>query len=101
MREIKEVARQIRKELKAAEWYANEAAHDREMYPVLARHYSHLAQDNLSRVDKLHACVAEMIDEVKRSGRQIPQGMLDVWEFEHEMLVEQAAEVHSLIEASH
>lgn len=98
MKEIKEVVKRIRCELKAAEWYASEAMKDEAMYPVLAQHYHRMAVDNMQRVEDLHSAVAEMIDEVKRSGRQIPQGMLDVWEFEHEMLVEQAADVHAMID---
>lgn len=97
MREIKEVVRQIKKELKAAEWYAEEAVKDREMYPKLARHYHDMATDNLKRVDDLHAAVAEMIDEVQKSGKVIPQGMMDVWNFEHEMLVEQAEDVRYMV----
>ena len=97
MKEIKEVVRQIRKELKAAEWYAGEAVRDKSMYPRLSQHYHSMAQDNLKRVDDLHTAVAEMIEEVKKSGKQIPQGMLDVWEFEHEMLIEQAEEIKAAI----
>lgn len=98
MREIKEVACRIRKELKAAEWYAQEANKDRDMYPRLAQHYHSLAEGNLHRVDELHSSVDEMIQEVRRSGKEIPSGMLDVWQFEHEMLVEDADEVRRLLE---
>ena len=97
MKEIKEVAKRIRCELRAAEWYADEALKDREMYPKLAKHYHDMAADNLKRVDELHTAVAEMIDEVQKSGKVIPQGMLDVWNFEHEMLMEHAADVRYMV----
>ena len=98
MKEIKEVVRRIKCELKNAEWYAEEAVKDREMYPKLSHHYHDMAVDNMKRVDELHAAVAEMIDEVQKSGRVIPQGMMDVWQFEHEMLVEQADDVRYMID---
>ena len=101
MKEIKEVVKRIRCELRAAEWYAEEAVKDEAMYPTLAAHYRRMAEDNLSRVEDLHTAVVEMIDEVKRSGRQIPQGMLDVWEFEHELMVEQADDARAVLAKHH
>ena len=97
MREIKEVVCRIRKELRAADWYAREAAKDKEMYPALAQRYHSLADGNLHRVDELHGAVTEMIQEVKRSGREIPTGMLEVWTFEHELLMEDADEIKRIL----
>lgn len=41
-----------------------------------------------AHADKLHSSVLSLIQERKSSGVEIPQGMLDVWEFEHAQMVE-------------
>lgn len=89
MREIMEVAKFIRKEVARADMYAYEAVKHKEQYPDLAQHYYKAAQDHLAIADSLHAGAVRMIDMTKRSGANPPEAMLRMWEFEHEMQIEE------------
>lgn len=97
MREIKEVVRDIKCELKHAYKFAEEANKHKMEYPTLADAYYKIANDNLSHMDILHKEIVALIDKVKKSGREIPRGMMDVWEFEHEEMIEEAAEIKAML----
>lgn len=89
MTEIMEAAKFIRKEVSRADMYAYEAVKHQEQYPDLAQHYYKAAKEHLAIADDLHAGVVRMIENVKRSGVQPPDLMLRMWNYEHEMQIEE------------
>ena len=89
MREIMEVARYIRKELKMADEYAYEAVKHREQFPDMAQHYYKVSMDHLTAADDLHVGAVRMIDMAKRGGAEPSDVMKRVWEHEHEMMIDE------------
>lgn len=89
MKEIMEVAKYIRKELKFADEFAYEANKHKEQYPEMAQHYYRVAQEHLSMTDELHNGALRLIDQAKRSGEEPSDMMLRMWGFEHEMMLEE------------
>lgn len=89
MREIMEVAKFIRKELKHADEYAYEANKHKEQYPEMAQHYYRAAQEHLALADVLHAGAVRLIDMAKREGVEATAEMRKMWEFEHEMMIDE------------
>ena len=88
MMEIAEVAKYIRKELKAADQYAYEACKHKEQYPDLAQKYYRAAQEHLALAEDLHSGAARLIDEAKRTGHDANDTMRAVWAYEHDMMIE-------------
>lgn len=89
MKEIMEVARYIRKELKTADEYAYEANKHKEQYPEMAQHYYRSAQEHLTVADELHNGAVRLIDMAKRDGLEAPEEMRKMWAFEHEMMIDE------------
>lgn len=89
MREIMEVAKFIRKEVQRADMYAYEAVKHKEQFPDLAQHYYKAAQDHLNIADNLHTGAERLIEISTRNGAQPSEMMKRMWEFEHEMQIEE------------
>lgn len=89
MREIMEVAKYIRKELKMADEFAYEANKHKEQFPDMANHYYRVATEHLNMCDMLHQGAVRLIDTAKRTEPAPPHEMLKMWEFEHEMMLDE------------
>lgn len=89
MKEIMEVAKYIRKELKMADEFAYEANKHKEQYPEMAQHYYRVAHEHLTMTDELHNGAVRLIDHARRSGMTASDEMLRMWEFEHEMMLDE------------
>ena len=89
MREIMEVARYIRKELKIADEYAYEANKHKEEFPDMAQHYARAAQQHLDMTDELHRGAVRLIEMAKHTEPAPPAEMIRMWGFEHEMMLEE------------
>lgn len=89
MREIMEVAKFIRKELKHADEFAYEANKHREQFPDLAQHYHRAANEHLSIADDLHSSATRLIEHHRHTVGSPPAEMLKMWEFEHEMMIDE------------
>lgn len=89
MREIMEVAKYIRKELKFADEFAYEANKHKEQYPDMAQHYYRVANEHLSMADELHQGAVRLIEMHRRAEGEPPAEMLRMWSFEHEMMVDE------------
>ena len=91
MTEIMEVAKYIRKEIQRADDYAYEANKHKMEFPEMAQHYYKAAQEHLTISDTLHAGALKLIENAKRSGAIPSDAMKRVWEFEHEMMMDEKA----------
>ena len=98
MREIMEVSKYIRKELKRAEEYAYEANKHKHEFPEMASQYYRAAHEHLDIVDELHAGAAKLIENAKRGGAVPTEAMRKMWDYEHEMLIESKADIVRLLD---
>lgn len=96
MKEIKEVARDIRCMLDEAEEYAREALKHKTQYPELARLYNLIASNRLDEIKSLHEQAANLIERAKREGAQPLEAMTAVWDWEHERMIDGTADVRRL-----
>ena len=76
--------------------YAKSAVHYREEYPDLARVYADMAEQELTHANKLHDFVVKFINEVRRT-KEPPAYMLEVWEEEHNEIIEEVAQTKAMI----
>ena len=52
----------------------------------------------MGHMEMLHKQAAEMIEAVKRTGREVQVEMRVIWEWEHERMMEEAADVKRMME---
>lgn len=98
MKELKEVIRNIYDELEDAEKYAKAAVRVKTAQPELASVYYRLANEEMGHMETLHKQATEMIEAVKRTGREVPVEMRVIWEWEHEKMMDEAADVKRMLE---
>lgn len=96
MKEMKEVALDIREMLDEAECYAREANKHKAQYPELARLYNQISQNRVSEINGLHEQVTNLIERAKRDGQEVPASMLAIWDWEHDLMLEAMADVKRL-----
>lgn len=96
MKEMKEVALDIREMLEEAECYAREANKHKTQFPELARLYNQISQNRVSEINGLHEQVTTLIERAKRDGQEVPASMLAIWDWEHDLMLEAMADVKRL-----
>jgi hypothetical protein len=82
-------------------WYAEKAAVIKTEHKSLAEVYVKIAEEHVEIYKMLHDKVVDLIEEEKRKGVSPPNFMLEVWNFEHERLIEEFAKVKFLISEFH
>lgn len=97
MKEIKELAHQIRDELDVAEEYAKCAVKLKADCPTDSATYAELARDELDHADKLHKMAVRAIDKAKAGGITVPAAMQTVWDWEHENMVDRMAKIKVML----
>ena len=98
MKIIAELADYIKDEAKGARKYAKMAEKYKIENKELSDMFLALATTELEHLDKLHAWVVRCIAQEKSSGKQIPQDMLYVWEYEHGQMIDEIVETKNLVE---
>ena len=93
MQLIKKLSKMIDEELNDAEKYADCALHHKDERPVLAEMFYSLSLEEMKHMSQLHSAVVKLIDEVHQSGKTVPTGMMEIYEYLHEQQIEHAAEV--------
>ncbi|MBQ8382138.1 MAG: hypothetical protein IJX47_02925 [Clostridia bacterium] len=97
MREIKELSKLIDDEIDAACEYVEAAAKAED--EGLKTLYIELATAELGHVDRLHAKAKSTIERAKADKTvEIPTGMRDIWEWEHERVICKVAKIKSKLE---
>ena len=97
MKEIKDIVKQIREELEAAERYAKEAAKLKDVRSTDSSTYAELARQELGHVDSLHKMAVRMIEKEKERGQQVPPAMQAVWDWEHEQMIDRVGKIKTLL----
>jgi 1,2-phenylacetyl-CoA epoxidase catalytic subunit len=97
VKEIRDIARNIREEVHDAMKYIDQAIAVRGQFPAVGDLYYSLCKEELGHAHKLHDEAVKLIDRM-RDSRQVPETMLDIWNFEHEMIMQDEADVKRKME---
>ena len=62
-----------------------------------ARTFAEISNQELGHAGKLHDMVANAIAQAKQAGKEPPEGMERVWDWEHERIIEDTAELRNLL----
>lgn len=100
MRKIAEAVNYIKDELAGAEKYADEALKYKGTDKEASSMFIGLATTELSHVDSLHAYIVKLINEQRATGREVPAGMQDVWDWEHTQMLKRYTEIKALLETA-
>lgn len=98
MRVIAKVVDMIKDELEGAENYAVYAMKWKQQYPKLAQRLNELASVEMQHVRALHTEAERLISDYRSEHGEPPEGMLAIWEYEHEKLLKESAGIKSMIE---
>lgn len=98
MKQIKELADHIRDELKDAENYAKNSAHYAPSDSKLAGVYKQIAKQELDHVSMEHDEIVRLIKTAKDSGMVIPDAMQEIWDWEHDRMLTEIAEVKTMLD---
>lgn len=97
MKIIKNICMSVRNSLKDAKEYAKLAAEYKYQDQELADIYASIAENHLSAIDELHSVAVRYINDAKQSGKQVPFGMQDIWDWEHQNMIDEAASIRVLL----
>lgn len=98
MKEIKLLVENIREEQNDAEKYAKLALLWKEKDQRLGDMFAQLAKEELTHSARLHEQAVRLIKEQTNAGIKPPEAMQAVWDWEHERMVEEEAEVRAMLE---
>ena len=93
---IKKLSKMIEEELNDSEKYARCALNHKDDRPMLAETFYSLSLEELKHMQQLHNQVVKIIEEVNRSGVDIPEGMQEIYDYLHEQHMEHEKEVRML-----
>lgn len=97
MKYIKELIDHIYEEINDACEYANQAIGTRDKDKALGDTYINIAKEEMNHMNRLHEQVTRLIAEQKVKAQDTPQGMIEIYEWEHEKIIKEAAEVQVII----
>lgn len=98
MERIGELARMIREEVRDAGKYARLALMAKDTGTLAdARTFAEISNQELGHADKLHDMAVGAIAQAKQGGKEPPEGMERVWDWEHERIIEDTAAVRNLL----
>ena len=100
MKTIAEIVEDIREELDSAEHYAKKAAKYKGIDDRLSSMYATMAAQELSHVDTLHTQAVRLIQDQKDSGKEVPDGMQAVWDWEYSHMMDRVARIKVLLETA-
>lgn len=99
MKVIAELSRYIKDELSGVKEYAKMAMEYKTEYPELAEMFYNMANNENTHVKNIHTWLVKFVDKTKKEGtRPIPQGMLDVWAWEHRRMIEELNEAEMVLQ---
>lgn len=97
MQIIKHLAKQIKEELEDAEKYAKGALEYKATLAGLASVYHRLAEEELTHASMLHDEAVRMIQKASAE-KAPPPVMMELWAWQHEEMIEEEAEVRTLLD---
>ena len=97
---LKDLVENIREELEDVKKYAKASARVKLEDPALANVYADLGMEEMKHAEKLHRSAVELIDKATANGKEAPQAMRAIWDFEHKIMIEEMARAKHLLEIS-
>ena len=98
MKILKDLIEKANDTLEEIGWYAEKAHHLRAEHKALANTYIKIAEAHVEIYGMLHERMVELIEEKKKEGIAVPAPMQAIWDYEHEKLIKEFAEVKFMIE---
>lgn len=100
MRTIFTLVEEITEELEGAEDYISLALCYQQKDRTLADTYLTMGKEELGHVDRLHDQIVRLINKAKEDDNQeIPVGMTEIYEWQHNKMLEQKAKIKVMIES--
>lgn len=96
MRIIRQTVEKMREEIEGAKACAKIATHYKQDHPTISKAYYDMAVNKLDNHDRLHSEVVKLIEK-SRSEKEPPKGMLEIWEYEHEVDMEEYSIAKNMI----
>ena len=98
MKEIREIAGFIRDELESAEDFAWEATKHKAELPELASVYQRMATAKMEHAEVLYKHGTALLEEMKRRNDPETHKCTAVWEFAHEGMLKEMADVKHMLD---
>lgn len=95
---IKGLVEKIREEAHDVKEYAEAAVRTRMDDPQLADLYADLGAEEMKHAERLHKAAVDVINRYTSSGKEAPAVMRAIWDFEHQMMIEEMADAKRLLE---
>ena len=97
MKLIGEMSEMIEDEIEGANEYIMKAYELRESNPTLSKLFCTLANEELTRVDRLHGAVVTIITDYRNANGEPPAPMMAVYDYLHKKHIDKAAKVRALV----
>lgn len=97
MKEIKELADEMKEELCSAKEYAKCYQTYKNTNPSLAKKFYEMANDELKHAMYLHDMAIDKIEEIKEQNLTLPEYMEMVWKEKHEKYIDKMSKVKSIL----
>lgn len=98
MRKIAMISDFIRDEIEGAEEYAETALEYKALDKAMADAAYTAAMQELAHVDMWHAQVVRMIKEHNAAGKETPDGMMDVYQWQHKKQIDAVTRIKLMLE---
>lgn len=94
---IKELSEKIYEELNDAKFYAEIAVKYKDSDKQLGDTYIQISKEEMAHMNRLHDQVTRVIYEYRNSKGEPPKEMMALYEYEHNKIIEYAAQVQYII----
>lgn len=98
MKKIQDIVKDIKGELHGAKHYAELANKYKDDDDSMSEMYAGISNQELGHVNTMHAQVVRIINDYRRKNGDPPAAMKAIWDWEHQQMVEEVAEVKRLLE---
>lgn len=96
---IKDLIEEIYEELDGARGYAENALKLKDKDKSLSEMYISMAKEELGHMNRLHDQIVRIISEYRIKNGEAPKGMEEIYEWQHQKIIQCSAEIKVLIES--
>ena len=94
---IKELSEKIYEELDDAKWYAEKAIKYKDTDKQLGDTYIQISKEEMAHMNRLHDQITRVIYDYRNAKGEPPKEMMALYEYEHNQIIERAAQVQYII----
>ena len=88
----------MKDEIEGVKQYSIEALKYKTSSPEFAQVYPEAAKAEMEHFNRLHEQTVKLADEAEKSGKVIPRGMKEKYEYMHEQLIEEQIEAKQFLD---